>query len=527
MKSNLVSLINVSFKDIFVGNTNNKKKKNTSFIVSLVLYAILLVFLSLYFGAVFSTVGSSTRDVMTTLVLVATFMIFTQSTVAVKKIFISQDYDILMSLPIKKSDIIISKSMSLVLQGIFNSTCLLLPCGVLRAILDKNLFVIFDTLLECICTPILPLSISIIFGTIFSYISAHAKKFSGVIDLIFNLLLILVIFAFSFSTSYSSSSGNTMFNSSLVYIGGQYYFMYYASNNPLYYLAYVGISIALVVFVIYFVSLFYVKVHELLNKTNRVKYVRHDSVYKSKFRTCLKNETIRLFKTKAYALNFVITVLFGIGFSIFLSVQMRNTALAEGNEEFKKIIFEYGFFMALCPMYFIGVAVPAQGLINLEGKAFYLNKTLPIDRKTWIKSKLVLSLLITVPACLISSIVIVSLVPMSIGSTLIVLFVPTLSNILDSIILLHLNLINPKLDAKDEQQMAKQSSGFLPILFDMGLMVLGMIIVLPGAVLNTLLNGYGTLLSFIIALIAYSLCIYFNLKGLYNNVDKNVERIDC
>jgi hypothetical protein len=118
---------------------------------------------------------------------------------------------------------------------------------------------------------------------------------------------------------------------------------------------------------------------------------------------------------------------------------------------------------------------------------------------------------------------------MSIVSALITLIMPLLFNILETIVLLHLNLRNPKLDAIDEMQMARQSSGFLPVVIDFGLMILTVITLIPGIILDVLkvAGGYGTLISLLFGVSIFGTFIYLNLRGLYNNLERNIDKIKC
>ena len=528
MKNNLLSLIDISFRENLYFSSNSNKK-NRTFFASLALYSVIYIILSLYlafaFSATLSTTGASYKNMLAVLVVMATLMIFNQSIIAVKKVFISKDYDILISLPLKKTEIIVSKVASLLAMGLLNSVLLIMPAGIYICVISKTTSFLIEALIASLFTPIFPLGGALIFGTIFSYISAHAKKFSNIVDIFFNLLMVATIFVVTFTFS-----SGLLTNGDLSFVAGPYYLLHNADSNKLYYLYYVLINVAACVLIVYFISLFYVKVHEALSRTYKAKYVRKDSVCKSESKALFNNEAKRFFSTKQYSIGFIFLCILALVSSIGVSIGIKQAARSvENPSEFNAIFYQYGFFLGLIPMYFVGITVPSQGLVNLEGKAFYLTKTLPIDYKKWINSKLILSLAITATTTFVCSVILVSFVRMSIVSALITLIMPLLFNILETIVLLHLNLRNPKLDAIDEMQMARQSSGFLPVVIDFGLMILTVITLIPGIILDVLkvAGGYGTLISLLFGVSIFGTFIYLNLRGLYNNLERNIDKIKC
>jgi ABC-2 type transport system permease protein len=324
MKNNLLSLIDISFRENLYFSSNSNKK-NRTFFASLALYSVIYIILSLYlavaFSATLSTTGASYKNMLAVLVVMATLMIFNQSIIAVKKVFISKDYDILISLPLKKTEIIVSKVASLLAMGLLNSVLLIMPAGIYICVISKTTGFLIEALIASLFTPIFPLGVALIFGTIFSYISAHAKKFSNIVDIFFNLLMVATIFVVTFTFS-----SGLLTNGDLSFVAGPYYLLHNAESNKLYYLYYVLINVAACVLIVYFISLFYVKVHEALSRTYKAKYVRKDSVCKSESKALFNNEAncVFVFVLNRYFQANAHTIIFQI-FHVTLSLSNGHT----------------------------------------------------------------------------------------------------------------------------------------------------------------------------------------------------------
>ena len=112
--SNLTSLIKIELKQSF--SANSRSKKASSF-VSMIFLGIILVFASAIIGFSYCEVarlGEMEYKYINTLPFVySIFLIFNQSLINIKRVFIGKDFDLLESMPIKKRDIIVAKIINI------------------------------------------------------------------------------------------------------------------------------------------------------------------------------------------------------------------------------------------------------------------------------------------------------------------------------------------------------------------------------------------------------------------------------
>ena len=147
--------------------------------------------------------------------------------------------------------------------------------------------------------------------------------------------------------------------------------------------------------------------------------------------------------------------------------------------------------------------------ISLEGNRLWILKSLPIDTKDILHSKLLLHVVLTAVPALILSIVMSVIVHLSFVDTLFVVAIPTLFVLFSGILGLLINLWKPKFDWVNEVVCVKQSfSTGMAMLGNMGmlgLMVGGFIL------LNKYLSAYMIISIYILLFICADVLMYHTL----------------
>ena len=118
-----------------------------------------------------------------------------------------------------------------------------------------------------------------------------------------------------------------------------------------------------------------------------------------------------------------------------------------------------------------------SSMISLEGRNFNILKTLPVKSAKVLMSKIYASLLITVPAYIIGSIVLFFRLNIGIIDSLIILILCVLLPLLSGLIGIIINIKYPKLDAENATEVVKQSmSSFVSVLIGFTLIFINYLI---------------------------------------------------
>ena len=523
--SNLTSLIKIELKQSF--SANSRSKKASSF-VSMIFLGIILVFASAIIGFSYCEVarlGEMEYKYINTLPFVySIFLIFNQSLINIKRVFIGKDFDLLESMPIKKRDIIVAKIINIYLVGLFYSACFQLPSSIVCAVYDGWIYAlkgVFDSVL----VPIFPIVIAALLSTIISYISTKAKKFSSVVDFIFNLITALgfvaICFVISFSTSYSSQESiNSNVFDNMHWVNPTYFFSLKSLDDPIYLLVYLAINILGFFLMASFIGLFYNKLHELMNASkSNVKYVRKELKQKLEFRTLIDFEIKKFMKSKMYLLNSVMGGFIGIVIAIGICYALRTQSFTiEGVEDISPYISKYGFLSVIIINYMLGINVPGQALVSLEGKAFESLKSMPINPKKWINAKILIASCVSIFFSIIISLILISSAVFSLFSCIMIFIIPILFMISQNIILLYLDLRNPKLNWIDEHGMNKQANSGLAVLLDLVEIFIDAIILILISMFNVYLACGIYILLHVTLIITFYLLINNNVEKYFNKI---------
>ena len=143
-------------------------------------------------------------------------------------------------------------------------------------------------------------------------------------------------------------------------------------------------------------------------------------------------------------------------------------------------------FIGLAFAMFAALTYPAAVSLSLEGKQFWILRSMPIKAKTVLTAKALFNIILLVPLILICGIILKFVLNISIINFIIMMIIPTLTSILISYFGIMLNLWFPKFEFESESALIKQS-------------VSGMIMMLVGMIVITALIALTAWLLFITA----------------------------
>lgn len=509
---------NLSFKRI-LGTDIKTSKTKAIFIIIAILYgfgAILLGFGYMFFelGRALNEMGA--LDILLDFVFIyATFFsVFFILFRANGYLFHYKDFDILQPLPIKPRTVILAK-LSIMLVFVY-----LMVFMVVSPIMFSYFYYSGFDILKLLMTIVLLLMIPLLPLVIFSFFSLLIANFSGRFRY-GKALNIILMFAFFlgfmyFSMTMGSSETNPLFGQ-IELLGALSKYLVTANwfnlaIHELDFLAFIGVisvSLALLVSFVFLVEKFVIKTNQM-GVVTRVRNNR--KVVVSKKRNIIYNIISKEFKK-----FFNVTIyVFNSGFGPIM-MAISGVAILFVKEDlliyidaFEGMGLNFEAMILLMLAFMISTVFTSAISLSLEGKNFWIIKSLPIKAETVMFGKMLFNIILTLPVALFA----LFMSSFALGFSFINLIVMILylvslcflSSGLGSIINLHF----PKFNYVSETEVVKQSLGAFMGMFGTWL------IVMINILIYYFLNEYigFTLLIFLNVLVNATLFtgVYFYIK---------------
>ncbi len=425
-----------------------------------------------------------------------------------------RDYDMIMSLPISSSIVVLSRMTFVYIMNLLISFIVLAPSIVLYGInTDASISVYVMLLLALLLAPLIPMVIACAVGVLITAIAVRFKH-KNVFSLVLNTILIIGILYFSTTlnkvdTKQLTDLGIAVENSVKHFYPIAGIFSDAIRNNDwIQYSLFAFISIVLCTLFIAFTAKFYSKINTaLLSHSGHVKYHMNDLKMSSPFKNLYKKELRRLISCTIYAFNSCIgsllLIVAGVGVLIVNPSKIIAGLGFEG-QFVENYMSSVPFLLAL----FIGMSSTTSSSLSLEGKSRWLMCSAPVKAETIFISKIAANLTVLIPSSLIGSILFSLALKADFLQTIFMFLIPLAFSLFISTIGMFFNVKFPKYDWTTEYYAVKQGiSVLLTIIVGMiaPLLLLGISVVFSKYVL--LIQILATLL---ILFVTY--CIYQNLK---------------
>ena len=410
--SNLFRLLKINV----LGTIRGKGKKSSQ--ITRLLLLLAGMFAIIYYSYKFANMSMkgykviNAQDVLLPeyFALISIFIIMSNYKKINTLFFKNKDYDILSSMPIKRSQIIISKVLDIYITAFFISCVVLLPSYYVY-IKNVSVDILFHVryFLTLFMIPIIPTILSILVGYLISFISTFFKR-KDLVQLVISIAFFMI--GYKFGSSLSSMGPNDFANlgKAMIKIFNHFYpitIMYkdiVISESVFSLIMYILLNIIFVVSSIFIIT----KTFEYINgklqhvsssKNKKIKYAKNKGIYHA----MLKKDYKRLIGCVNYILNSCIGVLL-TGFLIAgLITAKTNSPTSLIFISSKVSIYMLPFLMIMM----LGYIYPAAVSLSLEGKNFYILRTLPISFNKIIKEKLLFEMSISLPMALVSIIVLI------------------------------------------------------------------------------------------------------------------------
>ena len=494
-----------------------KKKKLVGMGIIFLFVFIMCVAMSVgyNYGLLFTLVNWQLESLYLPLIMMVTsFIVFFTTLYKVNGLLFGfKDYDMIMVLPIKTSQIIATRIILLYSMNFLFLCVVMIPAAIVYSLMITTTVTFWiKYIISLFFIPFIPLIAGAVIGSIITIIASRSKHTS----LITTLLSIGAICLIMIGTSASTKVAEDVLENldlikdalqnlvSRIYPLASLYGQGVCENNLLAFVGFIGIS--LVAFIV-FVSLLGVKFKAIHTRLTTTKMNKDYKLGELKDTTPLmalyQKELKRYFSSSIYVVNTgigsILLLLFA-GSLCFVSPEQMESALEMPNfsqylNQFAPLIMA-GFMVLTCT---------TASSISLEGKNLWILKSLPVHTRHIFLSKLFIHLIVTIPSIIISGIIMVIVLHTNLIQSILIFVVPLIYTVFIGILGLIVNVKYPRFDWNNEVEVVKQGLATL-IVMACGALVLfisvGIILVIPGLnnewkmLILTLGMGVLTLLAY-------------------------------
>lgn len=467
LKSLIETRLNALLSFIFQHSLFKRKRSIVfKFLIGILILYIIVSFLFMFGGFFFGICQPMCSTGSTWLyfgiaAIVAMVLCFIGSAFMTKaQLFDAQDNELLISMPIPPSYILLSRMLMLLVLNYVFELLVLGPAGIVYimnypATVTGVIFFVFEFLF----LPLITLTLSCIFGWLLTVISARVRNKSLISTIMSLAFLALYFYFFSQINEYLQSLIQNIDNVGL------------KIKNTVFPIYHFGLAIAegsflsLILFLLFatipfaiayaILSRYFIRISTTKKGFTRIKYQEKPLKVGSAKSALLKKE-LKLFSSNSmYIINASLGVVFTLIFAVALVIYRDLPMLVIQNIPELAQYINPLVITALCVL--ASTNIISAPSISLEGKSLWIVQSLPIDGGDVLLSKAKMHMVICLPSVFITSLVCVFTMNLSPIQILIVLVLPELVTIFCALLGVVTNLHFPKFDWINETVAVKQS----------------------------------------------------------------------
>ena len=420
-------------------------------------------------------------------------------------VFGFRDYDLVMSLPVSTGEIIACRLIILYSFNFIFVLILLIPMMVAYGILAQPsvLFYLFCSI-TMFFLPLVPIVIASFLGTLIA-LAASKFRHQNLLNILFSLGLIVIVVGLSFALGGDGKQladmGKTMINQ----VNSMYPLAPLFSKAVVDYdlfalVLFVGISILAFLLYTILVKIIFKKMNTaMLTGTAKANFKISELKTKtsSPWKALYMKELKRFFASPLYVLNTGIgVVLLTVGTIAMIFVDL-GTLLGDPLAG-SQLAANFPLAISFC----VVMTCPSTSSISLEGRSWWIMKSLPVTSKQVYLSKVAVNCTIVAPAVL-DAVIIGCVLKLGMLETFLIVLVTIASSVFISFLGLLINLILPNFTWISEVVVIKQSAAMIVTIFS-GFTYVGIQILLLFALKSFLL----ACLVFLILTIALNIILF-------------------
>lgn len=450
--------------------TKDKKARNTGIALGCTIGFLILMAIAYVSGMSYGFIKLGAGNI------VPAYIVFLSSILTLlfcafkagKIIFKENCYDILASMPIKTASLVISRYIRLYIEGLMVACIVMIPGVILYGAFERpGVLAIILGLLSMIIVPIIPITLSVLLGLIITGISSRMKN-KVLFETVFVVGIVIAIFLLSAFVPTEDMENFDM--QAIKEVASKLIDMLHKIYPPTTWFSkaigagdVVGFIIGVILSLVSFLAVIFLTTvnFEIINRgihTNSAKhnYKLGELENKTMMKALVSREAKRYFSSGTYVTNTIIGPVMAVIFAASLFFVDMNDAL-------KGLPINIDINAAI-PVLFSGILVmnsPIATAISMEGKEFWISKTLPILSRDILKSKLIFNAMLIVPFYVVGEVIMIIALRPSITKVLWMVVLPAIVIVCALVVGIAANLKFPKLNWDSDVEVVKQSASAL------------------------------------------------------------------
>lgn len=441
--------------------------------IKLVLYALLALYIMGSIGFSIAVYANIAADfllkynllpyMIIMFIVLAFFSCFMFTVFSAKaRLFDNKDNDLLFSMPIKSKNIYASRFISILVWNLAFSLIFIFPSlfVYISKVSVMPIFYLYMFFIILLLT-IIPTALASIFGYIIAKFTSMSKS-KNLFEIILSLLFIFGLYYFMSNIQKILLLFTENKETLDVIIKYGMYPIHLINkmliNNDIYsLLIYIGINV-LVFFI--FINIFNKNYKQIISKLHEQRSKKNYKMKQLKASTqnitLIKKEARRYFSSPIYVLNtafglLMLLIMAGATFFYSIDTILSTMEISVSNvNPFIILVIAYAMIIFL--------SNTTSSSISMEGKNFWLMKSLPIKYSRVLNAKILFNIILVMPVVLISAVVFKFTLALSIVEFLLIIILSAVYAYCSSQFGLIVNLKFPKMDALSDEQIVKRSA---------------------------------------------------------------------
>lgn len=515
LKALISTRLNALYNSFFQG-LRYKQNRSTAFKIIVAIFALFIMANFIFaFGSFFYSICQPMADsgfawlYFSFAAITSIALCFLGSVFLTKaQLFDAQDNDLLMSMPIPPGYILFSRILMILVLNYIFELMVLAPAGIVYC-MNYNVSaagVVFF-ILEFLFLPLIPLTLSCIFGWLLAVISEKVRNRSLIITVL-SLFCLGFYFYFIFQIN--------RYLTALIQNVGSIGTIIRSFGFPVYHFG-TAISeknaLSLVLFLLFatvpfavvysFLAHNFIRITTIKKGSARIKY-KEKSLKVSSAKTALLQKELRRFASHPlYILNASLGAIFSLAFAVGLIIYRDLPYYLI--KDFPQLATYVNPMMITAICFLTATNIISAPSLSLEGKSIWILQSFPVDGGDVLLAKAKMHMVVCLPPVFIASLACIFTIKLSPVQILLTLIMPALVTVFCALFGVVINLHFPKFDWVNETVVIKQSlSTLIAMLASMAAVMLP--VLLYGVLFIEMMSA--ELYMFICAIILTILCLW-------------------
>ncbi len=389
------------------------------------------------------------------------------------EIFECKDNELLLSMPIKPRDIVMSRIISVIIWNYIESALVFLPAIIVYAVYGGMIKGIIGAVILLLFIPLLPTALSCLVGYAVSVVASKFKR-KTFISVIF-FVAFFAAYMFGYSSLINGVDSMLLNVEGFADSAGRLAFLYAIGNaallKPLPLVLLCFASLASAVGAIVLISLGFERIAFSNRGEKRIEYKEKRTSRRSVMFSLTKKELSRFTSSATYIINSALGIVFMLIFAIYAAIKMEQLGVYAAMFSELLSIRRAINAVELTAVALVSVLAVCASFsymsscsLSLEGKSLWIIKSMPISGRTVLLSKVLSHLAVTTLPMLISSVILICATG-DVGRSWYYILVPQGVAVIGALVGILWNTAFPKFEFTNEAAVIKNSASvFLTML---------------------------------------------------------------